>query len=128
MNYILIYLQREGGPTLIFDHQMVIDSQNQAIYVFGGKTIAPGGSDHYSGLYKYEIDSKKWTLLRYFPLLPSLSLSHYYFRDESPAAHSQVELRSRIGHCMLFDPLAKKLYIFAGQRCKDYLWYLSVYF
>jgi len=29
-----------GGPELIFDHQMCIDSEKSSIYVFGGRIIA----------------------------------------------------------------------------------------
>jgi hypothetical protein len=110
---------------------MVIDGKNQTIYVFGGKTIAPapGGGDHYSGLYCYDIELGTWKLLRYslpLPLPLSPSLFHLHMcnnRDEGMPGQPHIELRSRIGHCMLFDHLTSKLFIFAGQRCKDYLWY-----
>ncbi|RUS82092.1 hypothetical protein EGW08_010137 [Elysia chlorotica] len=96
-----------GGPRLIFDHQMVIDIEHQTIYVFGGRVLtSPSGSDSerspemlFSGLYSYHIPSNTWTLLI----------------DD---CHT---LRSRIGHSMLFHPVRRVLYIFAGQRSKDYL-------
>ena len=28
-----------GGPALIFDHQMVIDVEQQTLYVFGGRVL-----------------------------------------------------------------------------------------
>ena len=28
-----------GGPKLVFDHQMVIDTQKQQLFVFGGKVL-----------------------------------------------------------------------------------------
>ena len=28
-----------GGPALIFDHQMVIDADQQTLYVFGGRVL-----------------------------------------------------------------------------------------
>ena len=28
-----------GGPSLIYDHQMCLDPENQNIYVFGGQTV-----------------------------------------------------------------------------------------
>ncbi|KAJ3377243.1 Muskelin 1, intracellular mediator containing kelch motif, partial [Entophlyctis sp. JEL0112] len=62
----------DGGPQLIFDHQMIIDSQTQTLYVFVQPTSA-------------------------------------------------IQLKSRIGHSMLFNPITRELYIFAGQRNKDYL-------
>ena len=30
-----------GGPSLIFDHQMVIDVEKQMLYVFGGRVLSP---------------------------------------------------------------------------------------
>lgn len=39
-----------GGPELIFDHQMCIDSKKKLIYVFGGRVL--NGSTRYS---KFEI-------------------------------------------------------------------------
>ncbi|GFS06019.1 muskelin [Elysia marginata] len=96
-----------GGPRLIFDHQMVIDIENQTIYVFGGRVLtSPSSSENerapemlFSGLYSFHIPSNTWTLLI----------------DDCPT------LRSRIGHSMLFHPVRRVLYIFAGQRSKDYL-------
>lgn len=29
-----------GGPKLLFDHQMVMDSISSTIYVFGGRVVA----------------------------------------------------------------------------------------
>lgn len=29
-----------GGPKLLFDHQMVMDSMSSTIYVFGGRVVA----------------------------------------------------------------------------------------
>lgn len=31
-----------GGPKLMFDHQMCIDSDNNIIYVFGGRILSCG--------------------------------------------------------------------------------------
>ena len=28
-----------GGPKLIFDHQMVIDIEQQTLYIFGGRVL-----------------------------------------------------------------------------------------
>ena len=55
----------DGGPELIYDHQMCIDSEEQILYVFGGRTILPDVENfYYSGLYSYNITSKKWKLIR----------------------------------------------------------------
>ena len=96
----------EGGPELIYDHQMVVDSDRQMLYVFGGRTIGPDPSQTiYSGLYSYSVIANKWTLIR---------------TDSSQPEHS-IQLKSRIGHSMLLNPETRELYIFAGQRNKDYL-------
>ena len=66
---IISFHQAQGGPELIYDHQMVIDSERQFLYVFGGRIISnssPTGLENtYSGLYSYSIAQGKWTLLRY---------------------------------------------------------------
>ena len=55
----------EGGPHLIYDHKMVVDSDNAVLWVFGGLTIAADDKDNsYSGLYKYSIKTNRWQLIR----------------------------------------------------------------
>jgi len=96
-----------GGPKLIFDHQMVIDIECQTIYVFGGRVLVSNSNTDterpsdpvFSGLYSFDIPSNTWTLLK----------------------EDSTMLRSRIGHSMLFHPTKRILYIFAGQRAKEYL-------
>ncbi|XP_048483579.1 muskelin [Plutella xylostella] len=101
-----------GGPRLVFDHQMCIDADSNTIYVFGGRVL-PSNTDEaacpqYSGLYAYYIDTDTWELLL----------------DEQD---SRGSLRPRVGHSMLFHPIQRRLYIFAGQRNKEHLvelwWY-----
>lgn len=85
---------------------MVIDSDSGTMYTFGGRTISPdAGSTVYSGLYAYDIGINRWRLLR---------------TDTSQPEYA-IQLKSRIGHSMLFNSLTRQLYIFAGQRNKDYL-------
>lgn len=50
----------------MFDHQMVMDSEEQMIYVLGGR-ILDGDWDvsKYSGLYSYNVRTSKWKLLQY---------------------------------------------------------------
>lgn len=97
--------QSMGGPQLIFDHQMTIDVEQQTIYVFGGRILAsPTEGERsqdpvFSGLFSYHIPSNTWTKLM----------------DDCS------QLRSRIGHSMLFHSKKRVLYIFAGQRSKEYL-------
>ncbi|XP_066283972.1 muskelin-like [Branchiostoma lanceolatum] len=102
----------EGGPKLIFDHQMCMDVEKQTIYVFGGRVLTSGSSGEerssneplFSGLYSYHCPTNTWKLLR----------------EDSGNAGPQ-DIRSRIGHSMLFHTQRRQLYIFAGQRSKEYL-------
>lgn len=99
-----------GGPRLIFDHQMCIDTKTRTIYVFGGRVLQPAPNpgeivtSHiepiYSGLYSYHVSTNTWKML---------------------SSEHDTLIRSRVGHSMLFHPVYRKLYIFAGQRNKDYL-------
>ncbi|TPX71748.1 hypothetical protein SpCBS45565_g00878 [Spizellomyces sp. 'palustris'] len=109
---ISINTAEEAGPELIYDHQMVVDSDTQVLYVFGGRTIGPDPNQTvYSGLYAYSISHNQWRLIR---------------TDTSQPEHS-IQLKSRIGHSMLLNPRTRELYIFAGQRNKDYLSDFYVY-
>lgn len=103
---IYFYFQSEGGPELIHDHQMVIDADNQTLYVFGGKVqnASLTGDLRYSGLYSYDISTNHWNLM---------------LDDDSQ--DGPVQLKSRSGHSMLFDPQSREIYIFAGQRQKECL-------
>ncbi|VDC07695.1 unnamed protein product [Peniophora sp. CBMAI 1063] len=97
-----------GGPLLLFDHQMVMDSAAQILYVCGGRVHEGHSSTaKYSGLYCYEVASEKWTLLQ--PRAPSGVL------------HSAMW--KRYGHCMVFDPSSRCLIIFSGMGDDDH--YLS---
>ncbi|KAI8639074.1 Muskelin N-terminus-domain-containing protein [Parasitella parasitica] len=87
-----------GGPELVYDHQMCIDPDGEMLYVFGGRTVTGDTAiQNYSGFYSFNIKTNHWKLVR------------------------QVIYVSRVGHSMLFDQKNKSLYIFAGQRGKDYL-------
>ncbi|XP_076804346.1 muskelin-like isoform X1 [Clavelina lepadiformis] len=108
-----------GGPQLIFDHQMCYDDESRSIFVFGGRVLTPNcgprsGSispsnrsderSEFSGLYSYLVDTDTWHLLR----------------EDSGNAGPQ-DIRSRIGHSMLLDKKQRRLYIFGGQRSKEYI-------
>ncbi|KAF9473394.1 galactose oxidase [Pholiota conissans] len=96
-----------GGPPLIFDHQMVVDSEAQMIYVFGGRVNdGDWNTTRFSGLYSYNIATSKWKTLQQ-PLADPL--------------HGSQVIPSRFGHSMVFDPPSKTLYIFAGQRDDKFL-------
>lgn len=100
----------EGGPKLLFDHQMVIDPETQLLYVFGGRVAtADSGKVELSGMWKYDVIQRSWTFL---------------FDDNS----SGGKIPSRVGHTMLLDAprrgtFAGKrvLWVLAGQRGTTYL-------
>ncbi|KAJ3119706.1 Muskelin 1, intracellular mediator containing kelch motif [Nowakowskiella sp. JEL0407] len=98
---------RDDGPELIYDHQMVVDSKAQMVYVFGGRVITsePGQNSLYSGLYAYCITTNTWRLIL----------------NDTSQPDNAIQLKSRIGHSMLLNSKTHELYIFAGQRKKDYL-------
>lgn len=39
--------ESEGGPPLVYDHQIAIDEQRMRLYVFGGRMISPRVQDPY---------------------------------------------------------------------------------
>ncbi|CAG2121490.1 unnamed protein product, partial [Medioppia subpectinata] len=109
-----------GGPALVFDHQMCMDLEKNSIYVFGGRVLSCSSDERmaancpeqplFSGLYQYDANTGQWRKLR----------------DDCSAAAGvltggQREIKSRIGHSMLFHQKLRLLYVFAGQRQKEYL-------
>ncbi|XP_053672386.1 muskelin [Anopheles nili] len=118
-----------GGPQLVFDHQMCIDVDKQTIYVFGGRILEPNyraslsfryeedttAHYRYSGLFSYHISTNTWT--------------HILVDCEHPTASSPhvLSIRSRVTHSMLFHHKHRKLYIFGGQRGKDYMTDFLIY-
>uniref|UniRef100_A0A671NHU4 Muskelin-like n=2 Tax=Sinocyclocheilus anshuiensis TaxID=1608454 RepID=A0A671NHU4_9TELE len=102
----------DGGPKLVFDHQMCMDSEKHMIYTFGGRILTCNGSvddgrtsePQFSGLYAYHCLVGSWSLLR-----------------EDSCNAGPEDIQSRIGHCMLFHTRNRCLYVFGGQRSKTYL-------
>jgi N-acetylneuraminic acid mutarotase len=85
---------------------MLVDSEKGTLFVFGGRVISPDPSQIvYSGLYSWAIKENVWKLLK----------SDRLNNDGS------VQMKSRIGHSMLINTITRELYIFAGQRHKDFL-------
>lgn len=102
----------EGGPDLIYDHQMLVDPQQSMLYVFGGRAISPDPAQiTYSGLYSWNIATNEWRSIR----------------SDNPSPNSSIQMKSRIGHSMLFNDATREIYIFAGQRHKDFLADFYVY-
>jgi len=99
---------KEGGPQLVFDHQMIYDAVTESIIVFGGRILANTTMDdlepHFSGLFSYHVPTNHWKIIR----------------DDS-CSRLSGEMKSRIGHSMLFHTEQRLLYIFAGQRRKEFL-------
>ncbi|XP_055628729.1 muskelin isoform X2 [Toxorhynchites rutilus septentrionalis] len=110
-----------GGPQLVYDHQMCIDAQKQTIYVFGGRILEPkneeeSSSDYkYSGLYSYHICTNTWNHILVDCGHPSAASPHVQ------------SIKSRVTHSMLFHHKHRKLYIFGGQRGKDYMTDFLIY-
>ncbi|KAI5480427.1 hypothetical protein MNV49_000580 [Pseudohyphozyma bogoriensis] len=108
----------EGGPKLLFDHQMIVHSGAGMIYVFGGKHVEPvANSDAvegvFSGMFAYSIERKTWSALLYASLRSG---------DPTPTdAFKSERLLSRIGHSMLLDTSVPSLFILGGQRGESYL-------
>ena len=96
-----------------------MDEDEECIWVFGGRLLSSPlntstdnstSSSVYSGLYKYEINTAKWTLI------------HTDTTDSQISSTlPPIRIPSRIGHSMLFDPQTRSLLILAGQRYKDQL-------
>jgi hypothetical protein len=54
-----------GGPELIYDHQMCVDPEGEALYVFGGRTVTGDTNiQNYSGFYSFSIKTNQWELVR----------------------------------------------------------------
>ncbi|XKL65489.1 hypothetical protein PGB90_008909 [Kerria lacca] len=120
-----------GGPPLIFEHQMCMDVAKSTMYVFGGKILTPATCSssaeerspnesgppppepQFSGLYSYHILTNTWK---------SLSDTEYPEQNQHMNA-----LKPRIGHCMLFHPRYRKLYIFNGEHNKEQLTHFVSY-
>ncbi|KAH6897548.1 Mei4-dependent protein 6 [Coprinopsis sp. MPI-PUGE-AT-0042] len=90
-----------GGPPLMHDPQLVIDSEAQILYVHGGRVLdGDWDAPKYSGLYSYDIRRSKWKLLQAADMTGSLP----------------NVIPPRFGHSMVLEPTTKQLYIFGGQR------------
>ena len=97
-----------GGPGSTFDHQMVIDSERQFIYVFGGSKQDNDvviSTNKYLGLWKLELKTLKWENL-------------YEFVNDSLS-----KIHPRFGHSLIFDSVNNELIIMGGNRfgIKDHI-------
>lgn len=85
---------QEGGPNLIFDHQMCIDIAKRNIYVFGGRILTSKKAETdpacFSGLFSYHIPNNTWT---------QILVDHSHPTAANPEVMS---IKSRVTHSMLF--------------------------
>ncbi|KAH8107718.1 Muskelin N-terminus-domain-containing protein [Cristinia sonorae] len=96
---------QNGGPPLVFDHQMVMDNESRTIYFSGGRVVdGDWDTAKYSGLYSYNVDTDAWKLLQ--PI-------------DQVGVHPSIP--ARFGHSMVYDNRSKTLFILGGQRDDKYL-------
>ncbi|POV98435.1 hypothetical protein PSTT_14450 [Puccinia striiformis] len=105
----------EDGPQLIFDHQMVLDSDRRKIYVFGGKIIQHEStpsvrSDRYSGLFEYDLTTQTWTQL--MTDKASKTLGTIEIDDVDP----RLSIPLRMGHSLILDKKRHCLWVLTGTR------------
>lgn len=119
---------------------MCVDPIGRKLYVFGGRVMIPGsGPFTYSGFYSFDVDTCKWSLIRYdinniqhyqSPIPPSTHLTPNTIpigrRRSSngsyvPSFNASQTIKSRAGHTMLMDVPHRCIYIFSGQRGKETL-------
>ncbi|KAI8333811.1 Muskelin N-terminus-domain-containing protein [Chlamydoabsidia padenii] len=132
-----------GGPELVFDHQMCVDAASGILYVFGGRAVSGNNIHQYSNLYSYDIKRCTWKLIRNdmnqphddgsppTPISSSSSSSSSANSSTSnsptpsihhrPLHHVRVPLQSRVGHSMLMDSQNQQIYIFGGERADNWL-------
>ena len=107
-------VRSEGGPGCIYDHQMIIDEEEDCLWVFGGRLLSGTNEQSvYSGLYRHDLKTAHWTLVQ--------SDSSSSDSGSSNGHLPPMRIPSRIGHSMLFDPIERSLLLLAGQRYKDQL-------
>lgn len=99
----------EGGPSLVYDHQVAIDPSGRWLFVFGGKTVGcDEASADYAPLFRYDVDEMAWSKVELDGTNLEFSLS----------------FTGRIGHSMLLVPTAGnrfELHVLGGQRGKEFL-------
>lgn len=105
----------EGGPKLVYDPDMVIDEDNQMLYVFGGR-VAHWDPKHfeYSGMWRYDCIQRTWA----------------FFFDDNTWSEGTIPARS--GHSVLLDKVGSggsrpQLWILGGQRGDQYFTDMHVY-
>lgn len=118
----------QNGPKLIFDHQMVLDSERRKMYVFGGKIIQPNpvsfqdsagsssqiGSSQYSGLFEYDLTTRTWLQLMVDPGSSGSASTHPNLPNH------RLSIPSRMGHSLILDKKRQCLWVLTGERDHHY--------
>jgi len=128
----------EGGPQLVYDHGMCIDSEAQKLYIGGGRIVSSKEERmecQYGGLFEFDIAKQEWKELRSAahgslpPEEPFLALNVSIIDSDESESHSDKEerdkkkkkrkrkreLRARFGHVMEFEPESKSILIIGGR-------------
>lgn len=97
----------EGGPSLIYCHQIVYDENEDRLIVFGGRIVSSDKKkENFSGLFFYDIKDRKWT---------------------SPVFEKyEQEIITRSDHVMYHDPQRNLLYVCLGRRKNEFIGDVSV--
>ncbi|KAJ1913858.1 hypothetical protein IWQ60_009050 [Tieghemiomyces parasiticus] len=93
----------DGGPRLSFDFELSVDPTPGAgaLYAFGGRTIGADAYECvYSGLYRYHLATRTWTVLR----------------PDALPSETDIALRARLERSMLFHTGRRQLLIVSAQR------------
>lgn len=117
-------VRADGGPGCIYDHQMIVDEEEDCLWVFGGRLLSGTNEQSvYSGLYRHDLKTSQWTLVQNDTGSNSNSSTVQNDATNPPNSHflSPMRIPSRIGHSMLFDPIERSLLLLSGQRYKDQL-------
>ncbi|KAG5676935.1 hypothetical protein PVAND_006732 [Polypedilum vanderplanki] len=96
-----------NGPPLLCDHQIVLNSKDRTIYIFGGKIVnkSDESNETFSGFYSYHISTNTWNLI-------CLDVGH-----PSAANPEMNSIKSRTSHGMIYDDTEN--IIIGGQRGKE---------
>jgi hypothetical protein len=99
-DFLSIDTASSGGPPLIFDHQMVMDSDAQILYISGGRIVdGESNSVKYSGLYSYNVATSKWKAhlwVIFFYQVFSMRSNPTHVRP-TESAYSSTEIPGRYG-------------------------------
>lgn len=94
---------------------MVVDEEQQALYVYGGTD--PAGE--LSGMFRYDIRQGQWHELlcaAVYLTFPCASCASILMAPRFGSGDNYLGLQSRTGHSMLWNAAKREIYIFGGLR------------